>query len=206
MLTTIFYIAIGLGIFRFLFLIYFAWKQKRKTLSRTIHSSYQPFVSVVIAAYNEEKVIAKTIRSILDSKYGEFEVIVVDDGSTDGTSKVMKETFYKHPKVRFIQKENGGKSSAMNLGFQQSRGEIIVTLDADTIIAQDTISLMVRHFENQNVAAVSGNVQVGNRRNLLTTWQHVEYITGFNLERRAFDELNCITVVQGLLGRGVRRM
>lgn len=107
-LTTIFYIAIGLGIFRFLFLIYFAWKQKRKTLSRYINSSYQPFVSVVIAAYNEEKVIAKTIHSILNSNYREFEVIVVDDGSTDGTSKVMKETFYKHPKVRFIQKENGG--------------------------------------------------------------------------------------------------
>lgn len=88
----------------------------------------------------------------------------------------------------------------MNLGFQQSRGEIIVTLDADTIIAQDAISLMVRHFEDQNVAAVSGNVKVGNRRNLLTTWQHVEYITGFNLERRAFDELNCITVVPGAIG------
>ncbi|MED1092831.1 glycosyltransferase [Bacillus paramycoides] len=200
-LTTIFYIAIGLGIFRFLFLIYFAFKQKKKVSARLFtNSSYQPFVSVVIAAYNEEKVIAKTIRSILDSDYREFEVIVVDDGSKDGTSKVIQETFYKHPKVRLIQKENGGKSSAMNLGFQQSRGEIIVTLDADTIIAQDAISLMIRHFENHNVAAVSGNVKVGNRRNLLTTWQHVEYITGFNLERRAFDELNCITVVPGAIG------
>ncbi|MED0973367.1 glycosyltransferase [Bacillus paramycoides] len=200
-LTTIFYIAIGLGIFRFLFLIYFAFKQKKKVSARLFtNSSYQPFVSVVIAAYNEEKVIAKTIRSILDSDYREFEVIVVDDGSKDGTSKVIQETFYKHPKVRLIQKENGGKSSAMNLGFQQSRGEIIVTLDADTIIAQDAISLMIRHFENHNVAAVSGNVKVGNRRNLLTAWQHVEYITGFNLERRAFDELNCITVVPGAIG------
>ncbi|MED1557200.1 glycosyltransferase [Bacillus paramycoides] len=200
-LTTIFYIAIGLGIFRFLFLIYFAFKQKKKVSARLFtNSSYQPFVSVVIAAYNEEKVIAKTIRSILDSDYREFEVIVVDDGSKDGTSKVIQETFYKHPKVRLIQKENGGKSSAMNLGFQQSRGEIIVTLDADTIIAQDAISLMIRHFENHNVAAVSGNVKVGNRRNLLTTWQHVEYITGFNLECRAFDELNCITVVPGAIG------
>ncbi|PEZ84333.1 glycosyl transferase family 2 [Bacillus cereus] len=200
-LTTIFYIAIGLGIFRFLFLIYFAFKQKKKTKSSLFaNSSYQPFVSVVIAAYNEEKVIAKTIRSILDSNYREFEVIVVDDGSKDGTSKVIQETFYKHPKVRLIQKENGGKSSAMNLGFQKSTGEIIVTLDADTIIAQDAISLMIRHFEDQNVAAVSGNVKVGNRRNLLTTWQHVEYITGFNLERRAFDELNCITVVPGAIG------
>lgn len=200
-LTTIFYIAIGLGIFRFLFLIYFAFKQKKKTKSRLFaNSSYQPFVSVIIAAYNEEKVIAKTIRSILDSNYREFEVIVVDDGSKDDTSKVIQETFYKHPKVRLIQKENGGKSSAMNLGFQKSRGEIIVTLDADTIIAQDAISLMIRHFEDHNVAAVSGNVKVGNRRNLLTTWQHVEYITGFNLERRAFDELNCITVVPGAIG------
>ncbi|MDM5436308.1 glycosyltransferase [Bacillus hominis] len=200
-LTTIFYIAIGLGIFRFLFLIYFAFKQKRKTRSRLFtNSSYQPFVSVVIAAYNEEKVITKTIRSILDSDYREFEVIVVDDGSKDGTSKVIQEAFHKHPKVCLIQKENGGKSSAMNLGFQKSRGEIIVTLDADTIIAQDAISLMIRHFENHNVAAVSGNVKVGNRRNLLTTWQHVEYITGFNLERRAFDELNCITVVPGAIG------
>ncbi|OFD57663.1 N-glycosyltransferase [Bacillus mycoides] len=200
-LTTIFYIAIGLGIFRFLFLIYFSFKQKKKTNSRLFaNSSYRPFVSVVIAAYNEEKVIAKTIRSILDSNYREFEVIVVDDGSKDDTSKVIQETFYKHPKVRLIQKENGGKSSAMNLGFQKSTGEIIVTLDADTIIAQDAISLMIRHFEDHNVAAVSGNVKVGNRRNLLTTWQHVEYITGFNLERRAFDELNCITVVPGAIG------
>ncbi|PFW89253.1 glycosyl transferase family 2 [Bacillus pseudomycoides] len=200
-LTTIFYIAIGLGIFRFLFLIYFAFKQKRKTRSRLFtNSSYQPFVSVVIAAYNEEKVITKTIRSILDSDYREFEVIVVDDGSKDGTSKVIQEAFHKHPKVCLIQKENGGKSSAMNLGFQKSRGEIIVTLDADTIIAQDAISLMIRHFEDHNVAAVSGNVKVGNRRNLLTTWQHVEYITGFNLERRAFDELDCITVVPGAIG------
>ncbi|WP_144561251.1 glycosyltransferase [Bacillus mycoides] len=200
-LTTIFYIAIGLGIFRFLFLIYFAFKQKRRTRSRLFsNSSYQPFVSVVIAAYNEEKVITKTIRSILDSDYREFEVIVVDDGSKDGTSKVIQEAFHKHPKVRLIQKENGGKSSAMNLGFQKSRGEIIVTLDADTIIAQDAISLMIRHFEDHNVAAVSGNVKVGNRRNLLTTWQHVEYITGFNLERRAFDDLNCITVVPGAIG------
>ncbi|MGG1291669.1 glycosyltransferase [Bacillus smithii] len=200
-LTTIFYIAIGLGIFRFLFLMYFAFKQKRKTSSRSFtHSSYRPFVSVVIAAYNEEKVIAKTVRSVLNSDYSNLEVIVVDDGSQDGTSKVIQEVFHKHPKVRLIQKENGGKASAMNLGFQKSRGEIVISIDADTIIAQDAISFMVRHFEDHNIAAVSGNVKVGNKRNLLTTWQHVEYITGFNLERRAFDELNCITVVPGAIG------
>ncbi|SFI08392.1 MULTISPECIES: glycosyltransferase [unclassified Bacillus (in: firmicutes)] len=199
--TTIFYIAIGLGIFRFLFLIYFAFRQKKKATSYlSTNSAYQPFVSVVIAAYNEEKVITKTIRSILDSDYRDFEIIIVDDGSKDGTSNAIQEAFHEHPKVYVIQKENGGKASAMNVGFQKSRGEIVISLDADTVIAQDAISLMVRHFEDDSVAAVSGNVKVGNRRNLLTTWQHVEYITGFNLERRAFDELNCITVVPGAIG------
>ncbi|UQD51451.1 glycosyl transferase family 2 [Bacillus methanolicus] len=200
-LTTIFYITIGLGIFRFVFLIYFAFKQRRKAASRSdMKSDYQPFVSVVIAAYNEEKVIAKAIRSILDSDYPNFEVIIVDDGSKDNTAKVVQEICNEHPNVRLIQKENGGKASALNRGFEESRGEIVVSLDADTILAKDAISLMVRHFEDPNVAGVSGNVKVGNRRNLLTTWQHIEYITGFNLERRAFDELNCITVVPGAIG------
>jgi len=198
-LTTIFYVTIGLGIFRFLFLMYFSFKQKRRDTSRSI-TDYQPFVSVVIAAYNEEKVIGKAIRSILASDYPELEVIVVDDGSRDSTAKVVQEISNEYPNVRLIQKENGGKSSAVNRGFQEARGDIVVSLDADTILASNTISLMVRHFADPHVAAVSGNVKVGNRRNVLTTWQHIEYITGFNLERRAFDELNCITVVPGAIG------
>jgi cellulose synthase/poly-beta-1,6-N-acetylglucosamine synthase-like glycosyltransferase len=181
--------------------MYFALKQKRRSSSRTFSSiPVQPFVSVLIAAYNEETVIVKTIKSILQSEYPNFEVIIVDDGSKDQTSKVIMDAFSDNQQVRLIQKENGGKASALNLGYQEARGDIIVSLDADTLISKDAISLMVRHFEDPNVAAVSGNVKVGNRKNLLTNWQHVEYITGFNLERRAFDELNCITVVPGAIG------
>jgi cellulose synthase/poly-beta-1,6-N-acetylglucosamine synthase-like glycosyltransferase len=82
----------------------------------------------------------------------------------------------------------------------EAEGEIVVVLDADTIISGDAVSLMVRHFADPNIAAVSGNVKVGNVRNIWTMWQHVEYVTGLNLERRAFDALNCITVVPGAIG------
>ncbi|MBP0724398.1 glycosyltransferase [Bacillus sp. RG28] len=200
-LQWIFYTAIVLGVLRGIFLMYFALKQKRRYSSRTFSSiPVQPFVSVLIAAYNEEEVIVKTIKSILQSEYPNFEVIIVDDGSKDQTSKVIMDAFSDNQQVRLIQKENGGKATALNLGYAEARGDIVVSLDADTLISKDAISLMVRHFEDPNVAAVSGNVKVGNRKNILTNWQHVEYITGFNLERRAFDELNCITVVPGAMG------
>ncbi|CAM2787562.1 DUF2062 domain-containing protein [Paenibacillus sediminis] len=198
-LTILFYSAIGIGIFRLLFLLALSYRQKRKyrPLERV---AYNPFVSVVIAAYNEEKVISMTLQSILKSDYPNFEIVVVDDGSTDQTAKVIQEQFGGDDRVRLVTKPNGGKSSAINRGFQEAYGEIVVALDADTQIAPDAISLLVRHFKDENVAAVSGNVKVGNVHNMLTTWQHVEYVTGFNLERRAFSEINCITVVPGAIG------
>jgi cellulose synthase/poly-beta-1,6-N-acetylglucosamine synthase-like glycosyltransferase/peptidoglycan/xylan/chitin deacetylase (PgdA/CDA1 family) len=196
----LFYLAIFLGIFRFLFLIFFSYKQHRADRKFEYNKNYKPQVSVVIAAYNEDKVICKTIHSILNSDYGKLEVIVVNDGSKDNTKEVILKEFKDNPMVKLINKENGGKSSAINLGFQLAKGEIVVCLDADTIIATNAISLMIRHFVDKDVVAVSGNVKVGNIHNLLTKWQHVEYITGFNLERRAFAYLNCITVVPGAIG------
>lgn len=199
-ISVLFTVAIILGIFRFIFLIYFSWKQKKDHTSLPIDETYKPTVSVVIAAYNEEKVICKTISSILQSDYSNFEIIVVDDGSKDDTSKIVRETFKDNNRVKVITKKNGGKSSAVNVGFKESNSEIVVALDADTLIDKNAIPLMVRHFKDKKVAAVSGNCKVGNVHNLLTTWQHVEYITGFNLERRAFAYLNCITVVPGAIG------
>jgi cellulose synthase/poly-beta-1,6-N-acetylglucosamine synthase-like glycosyltransferase len=155
---------------------------------------------VVVAAYNEENVIAKTIRSILQSDYPHLEVVVVDDGSKDKTATVVKETFGHDPRVRLIRQPNGGKSSAICRGFKEAKGEFVVALDADTMIDKDAIAMLVRHFQDDRVAAVSGNVKVGNVHNLLTTWQHIEYVTGFNLERRAYAALNCVTVVPGAIG------
>lgn len=201
----LFYLAILLGIFRFLFLIFFSLKQHKLGNTHKYNKSFKPSVSVVIAAYNEEEVICKTINSILKSDYEDLEIIIVNDGSKDNTSGVIIDKFKDNEQVKLINKENGGKSSAVNLGFKEARGEFIVCLDADTIIARNAISLMIRHFNDKNVVAVSGNVKVGNVHNLLTKWQHVEYVTGFNLERRAFAYLNCITVVPGAIGAWRRK-
>jgi peptidoglycan-N-acetylglucosamine deacetylase len=199
-LSFLFYSAILLGILRLAIFVFLSRKQVKRYKETQIDPNFTPFVSVVIAAYNEEKVICKTVDSILSSDYPAFEVLVIDDGSKDDTAVVVQETYAKHPLVRLIKKTNGGKSSAVNLGFKEANGEIVVALDADTLIAENAISLLVNHFKNEKVAAVSGNVKVGNKGNLLTNWQHIEYVTGFNLERRAFAALNCITVVPGAIG------
>ncbi|MEY2196318.1 polysaccharide deacetylase family protein [Neobacillus sp. BF23-41] len=199
-LSFLFYSAILLGILRLAIFVFLSRKQVKRYKETVIDPNFTPFVSVVIAAYNEEKVICKTVDSILSSDYPAFEILIIDDGSKDDTAVVVQETYTKHPLVRLIKKNNGGKSSAVNLGFKEATGEIVVALDADTLIAENAISLLVNHFKNEKVAAVSGNVKVGNKGNLLTNWQHIEYVTGFNLERRAFAALNCITVVPGAIG------
>jgi len=194
------YLLIVIGLFRLAVLLFFSLKQKKRSKHRRFMDSYQPFVSVLIAAYNEEKVIGKTIQSIMKSRYPQFELIIVDDGSTDQTANIVEAECSKYSNIRLLRKENGGKASALNLGIQNASAEIIVTLDADTVIAEDTIAKLVRHFIKPNVGAVAGNVKIGNRKNLLTWWQHIEYVTGFNLEKRAFDELDSITVVPGAIG------
>lgn len=189
-----------LGALRILFLLYFSKKHHGRQRKVTRDSAFKPHVSVVIAAYNEEKVIVSTVRSVLESSYEDMEIIVVNDGSTDGTSLAVREAFRDNPKVVLLEKDNGGKASALNLGFRKASGEIVVAFDADTIVNREAISLLVSHFADEKVGAVSGNVKVGNVHNLLTKWQHIEYVVGFNLERRAFAELDCITVVPGAIG------
>jgi cellulose synthase/poly-beta-1,6-N-acetylglucosamine synthase-like glycosyltransferase/peptidoglycan/xylan/chitin deacetylase (PgdA/CDA1 family) len=205
-------VAITMGFVRIFLLMVFSfkqrknlWRRRRKQTISVVRWNYNPLVSVVIAAYNEEKVINKTIRSVLNSDYRPLEIIIVNDGSTDRTEEVILEEFGGIPGIHIITKPNSGKTDSINVGYRYANGEIIVSIDADTIIAEDAISLMVRHFVDEKVAAVSGNVKVGNVRNLLTLWQHVEYITGFNLERRAFDQLNSIPVVPGAIGAWRKR-
>lgn len=203
--TWFFATAIVIGIIRLLFLLFFSFKHKRNYENRRRREGFNPSVTVILPAYNEESVIENTVHSILKSDYTNFELIIVDDGSTDQTANVVKKVFYNDSRVRLITKQNGGKSSAINTGFTESNGEIIVIFDADTSIASNAISLLVNNFDNEQVAAVAGNVKIGNIRNLLTLWQHVEYVTGCNLERRSFDELNCITVVPGAIGAWRKR-
>jgi cellulose synthase/poly-beta-1,6-N-acetylglucosamine synthase-like glycosyltransferase/spore germination protein YaaH/peptidoglycan/xylan/chitin deacetylase (PgdA/CDA1 family) len=174
--------------------------QKFVARRRRYDASFTPPVSVVLAAYNEEKVIARTIESLLSSNYPELEIVVVDDGSKDGTWEILQRITAREPRVRVFTKPNAGKSAALNLAIREAKHEILVAVDADTLFAKDTIRELVKHFSDPKVAAVSGNAKVGNRHNWITRFQSIEYIYGFNLDRRALDLVNGISVVPGAVG------
>jgi cellulose synthase/poly-beta-1,6-N-acetylglucosamine synthase-like glycosyltransferase/peptidoglycan/xylan/chitin deacetylase (PgdA/CDA1 family)/spore germination protein YaaH len=157
-------------------------------------------VSVIIPAFNEEKVIATTVERILASDYSRLNVIVVDDGSRDATAPVVEREFGADPRVELIRIANGGKANALNTGLARAQGEVIVALDADTQFDADTISRLVRWFADPKVGAVAGNAKVGNRINTITRWQALEYIVSQNLERRALASLDTLTVVPGAVG------
>src|SRR5437588_9881172 len=159
-----------------------------------------PGVTVLIPAHNEESVIIQTVNSVLESDYLDLQIIVVNDGSTDKTRELLDAHFSRQPRVRIIHQVNRGKAAALNVAMSQAETEIVVTIDADTEIEPDAIRKLVRHFADPTVGAVAGNVKVGNRSRWLTRWQALEYITSQNMEKRAFDLLNCITVVPGALG------
>jgi cellulose synthase/poly-beta-1,6-N-acetylglucosamine synthase-like glycosyltransferase len=160
---------------------------------------------VLIPAYNEEKVIVRTIRSVLDSTYPNLRVIVIDDGSKDATLQVAREAFTEEAKlgrVLILTKPNSGKAEALNYGLRHVRDdeELFVGIDADTVIAPDAIARLVPRFLDKNVGAVAGNAKVGNRVNVWTRWQALEYITSQNFERRALNTLGAVSVVPGAIG------
>lgn len=198
LLSTGFILAILLGVGRIFYIVPLALLQRKRSSARVFNPEFQPPVTVMIAAYNEEKTIAATILSVLKSKYPISEVIIVDDGSKDSTSQVVRDL--KHPLVKLITKENGGKASALNHGLEAATNEFLFCIDADTQLDPDAIGKLIRHFEDEKVGAVAGNVQVGNVNGVLTAWQAVEYRTSQNLDRRAYSLLNCITVVPGAIG------
>ena len=160
----------------------------------------EPAVTVLIPAHNEQNVVVQTITSVLASDVKSLRVIVVNDGSTDNTGPLLDESFGHDPRVRIIHQVNRGKAAALHRALGEATTEIVVTIDADTEVEPDAIGKLLRHFSDPTVGAVAGNVKVGNRSRWLTRWQALEYITSQNMEKRAFDLLNCITVVPGALG------
>ncbi len=164
---------------------------------------YAPRVAVLIPAYNEEKVIVRTIRSVMMSNYKNMRIIVIDDGSKDRTSEVAREAYpadIVSGRLIVLTKENGGKADALNYALQQMEEEIYIGIDADGVIAHDAITNLVPHFANPKIGAVAGNAKVGNRVNLWTRWQALEYITSQNFERRALDLFDVVMVVPGAIG------
>ncbi|MGA2423869.1 MAG: glycosyltransferase [Terriglobales bacterium] len=167
-------------------------------------ATYRPSVAVLIPAYNEEKVIERTVQGALDSDYPNLRVIVIDDGSKDRTLEIARRAFAAEEaagRVLILTRPNGGKAEALNFGLEHiDDAELFVGIDADTIIAPDAIARLVPHFLNPKVAAVAGNAKVGNRVNLWTRWQALEYITSQNFERRALNALGAVSVVPGAIG------
>jgi cellulose synthase/poly-beta-1,6-N-acetylglucosamine synthase-like glycosyltransferase/peptidoglycan/xylan/chitin deacetylase (PgdA/CDA1 family) len=202
-LQALFIAAIVLGVLRLVFLATLALAHRIKIDRRTPpmpDPAAGPTVSVLIPCFNEEKVIVASVRRILASAWPKLDVMVLDDGSSDGTAKVVAAAFAGDPRVRLRSFENGGKARALNRGLADAKGEIIVALDADTLFPADTIPALVRWFVDPAVGAVAGNAIVGNRRNLITRWQALEYVTAQNLERRALAALGAVTVVPGAVG------
>ena len=197
LLAFLFKVAIALGLLRALALTLLARGARAETPPAAAPAGR---ISVLVAAYNEARVIEASVRRVLESRGVEPEVIVIDDGSTDGTGAIVARAFAGEPRVRLLTLPNGGKARALNRGLALAGGEIIVALDADTQFEPETIARLARWFADPSVGAVAGNAKVGNRVNLVTRWQAVEYVTAQNLERRALARLGAIMVVPGAVG------
>jgi cellulose synthase/poly-beta-1,6-N-acetylglucosamine synthase-like glycosyltransferase len=160
---------------------------------------------VIVPAFNEEAVICKTIQSVLLPNCSNYEIIVVDDGSQDGTAGAVREAFAGDPRVRVFTKENGGKAAATNFALARTNAEVVVSIDADTVLAPDAIPMLVRHFNDPRVGAVAGTAIVGNAFNFLTRMQSLEYVIGQSLDRRAFALYNANGIVPGAIGAWRRK-
>lgn len=153
--------------------------------------------TVLVPAYNERECIANTVRSLMLSEHP-VEVIVIDDGSTDGTADIVEEMWL--PNVRVVRQENAGKPAALNNGIAHARHDIVVMMDGDTVFEPSTVGELVQPFGDPRVGAVAGNAKVGNRDTLIGAWQHIEYVMGFNLDRRMYDLLRCMPTIPGAVG------
>jgi cellulose synthase/poly-beta-1,6-N-acetylglucosamine synthase-like glycosyltransferase len=172
--------------------------QKRQEIKQFDAPGYFPPLTLLIPAYNEEKVLARTLESVLEASYPDKEIIVIDDGSKDNTYRIAQG--YESRGVKVIHRPNGGKATALNHGLLFARGEIIVIVDADSQVCKNTLVELVKPFRDPDVAAIAGNIKVLNRKNILTRCQALEYIASINIYRRALDVFGSVTVVPGALG------
>ena len=187
---------------RYLVLLWFSFMQQLEYLRMRDDDLYHPLVSVLVPGYNEAKVIDKALKSLLKQEYPFFEVIVIDDGSTDGTYEEARKLSgnYGSATVKVIRQPNRGKAAALNLGISVARGELVLCIDADSELSEDAIRSMVRHFVDKSVAAVAGNVKVRNRKNLWAKLQALEYIEGLNLARQAQSFFRSVNIIPGPIG------
>ncbi len=167
-----------------------------------VEESSLPMISLVVPAFNEGRVIQAAIRSLLLLDYPNFEILVIDDGSTDDTyEKAIAVAREQHAiAVRVITKRNGGKAEALNTGMTAARGEFILNMDGDSKLSRNTLRACIRHFENPRIGAVAGNVKVINRENIWTKLQALEYVEGLAMARKALSFMRVVNIIPGPLG------
>ncbi len=198
-------------IFRFFVLIYISYlhhldRVRMPNLRARYHrdptSLHLPSVSVIVPCYNEGVVIEKAIESLLKLEYPDLEIVVVDDGSSDDTYRRAGRYAGRHGHigVTVLRQRNRGKGEALNHGIGYARGELLVCVDADSRLAPDSLLYAVQHFRDPRIGAVAGNVKVGNRRNLLTRLQALEYIEGLNMVRRSQGYFSTVNIIPGPIG------
>jgi len=212
LLASLFILFIILSLLRILFMAVIASKQHRWEKDFGLKPFWSPdgrdapLVSIIVPAFDEEVNAVSSVQNLLMADYPHYEIIFVDDGSKDDTYRKVMQAFRDNARVRIFTKPNGGKASALNFGIMQSTAELLICIDADTKLLPDAVSKLVMHFgpveypNGKKIGAVAGNVKVGNKVNLLTRWQSIEYISSQNFDRKAFAYVNAITVVPGAIG------
>ena len=188
---------------RYFTLLWFGFLQLlEKTMRFEVPAASLPPVSIIVPAYNEGTVLGAAIDALLRIDYPTFEIIIVDDGSSDDTLATARqwEGLHGSVAVRVFAKANGGKATALNTGIAQARFPFVLCMDADSTIAADSLRAAMPHFRDENVGAVAGNVKVVNRENVLTRLQALEYIEGLNMPRRAQGFIAAVNIVPGPVG------
>ncbi|GAA1770275.1 bifunctional polysaccharide deacetylase/glycosyltransferase family 2 protein [Luedemannella helvata] len=196
--------ALALGLLRLVLQLATARAHRRRARRQRHRPVFLGPVTVIVPAYNEAANIEATVRSLVASDYPEVYVLVVDDGSADDTFRIVRDL--RLPRVRVIRQDNAGKPAALNNGLAHTHTDLVIMVDGDTIFERDAVGRLVQPFRDPEVGAVSGNAKVANRGGLLGRWQHLEYVMGFNLDRRMFDIGRCMPTVPGAIGafrRGV---
>jgi len=188
-------------VLRHFLLIWFSFLHQRE-LANDEHPDVYPFISIIVPAYNEGEVITASLSSLLELRYPYYEIIAVDDGSSDNTYEKMKEFEGNHygVRVQVFRKENSGKADTLNYGIHRSKAPIVVCMDSDSRLTPDALRYAVRSFQDPAVGAVAGNVKVINRHNIWTKLQALEYIEGLNIVRKAQAFFRSVNVIPGPIG------
>ncbi|HEX2960763.1 MAG TPA: glycosyltransferase [Ignavibacteriales bacterium] len=169
-------------------------------------SDFFPFVSIIVPVYNEGKVLENSVKSLLELDYPNYEIIIVNDGSTDNTKEVAEELVGVHKgrvesvRVSLINKPNGGKSKALNAGIQYSKADFVLCMDGDSQLSTNTLKYGIKHFTDPSIGAVAGNVKVLNRKKILTDLQALEYVEGLNMPRSAQSLIKLVNIIPGPVG------